>query len=154
MMMKVHPASELSLPKHLHLSVFPSESANCPLDSTACPCLSESPEPRRPPTWVWVIDGRFLNRTISVDFLHLDKKIISINQMLLKFVLLVSFTSSCVGIKICENGLFCVSDEDCQIGNSCMMDYVVGKPKSRCVPREDLDDSYYCSLSQKSCECE
>jgi len=72
-------------------------------------------------------------------------------QMLLIFIL---FTSVCFGIKICENGLFCVSDENCQIGNQCM-DFVDGKTKStRCVPREDLGDTYNCSLSQKSCECE
>jgi len=33
------------------------------------------------------------------------------------------------------------------------MEFVDGKTKStRCVPRDDLDDNYYCSLTQKSCE--
>jgi len=70
--------------------------------------------------------------------------------MVIIFILL-SFFSSCVGIKICENGLFCVSDDDCQIGNHCVDD---GKTIStpRCVPRDDLDDTYYCSLTEKSCE--
>jgi len=68
--------------------------------------------------------------------------------MLTKFILL-SFFSVCFGIKICENGLFCVSDDDCQIGNHCVDD---GTISTRCVPRDDLDDTYYCSLTLKSCE--
>jgi len=72
--------------------------------------------------------------------------------MLLIFILLISFTSGCFGIKICENGLFCVSDGDCQIGNHCMMEEK--QISTRCVPRDDLDDTYFCALSQKSCECE
>ena len=69
--------------------------------------------------------------------------------MTLKYILLISFVSACFGIKICENGLFCVSDGDCQIGNYCK-EYVDGKSKStRCIPRED---TFYCSLTQKSCE--
>jgi len=77
----------------------------------------------------------------------------SIIMMLLKFIL-ISFFSGCLSIKICENGLFCASDEDCQIGNHCK-EFGDEKFKlTRCVPREDLDDTYYCSLSKKSCECE
>jgi len=71
--------------------------------------------------------------------------------MLIKFILL-SFFSGCLGLKICENGLFCVSDDDCQIGNHCK-EFVDGKSKStRCVPREGSEDSFYCSFSRKSCE--
>ena len=67
---------------------------------------------------------------------------------------LLWFISGCFGIKICENGFYCVSDDDCQIGNHCK-EFVDGKSKStRCVPRDDIDDTYYCSLTQKSCECE
>jgi len=55
-------------------------------------------------------------------------------------------------MKICENGLNCASDGDCQIGNHCK-DFLDGKTKStRCVPRDDVDDTFYCSLTQKSCE--
>ena len=44
-----------------------------------------------------------------------------------------------------------MSDDDCQIGNHCK-EIIGGKEKStRCVPRDDLDDTYYCSLTQKSC---
>jgi len=72
-------------------------------------------------------------------------------MIFVKFILL-SFFSDCIGLKICENGLFCVSNRDCQIGNHCK-EFVYGKSKStRCVPHEDLGDTYYCSLSQKSCE--
>ena len=72
--------------------------------------------------------------------------------MLLKFIL-ISFFSGCFGVKICEYGLFCVSDEDCVIGNQCS-DFFDGKTKStRCVPRHDFDDTSYCSLSHNSCEC-
>ena len=70
---------------------------------------------------------------------------------LIKFIL-ISLFSGCGGIKICENGLHCVSDDDCQIGNHCK-EFVDGKSKStRCVLRDDLNDTYYCSLTQKSCE--
>ena len=56
-------------------------------------------------------------------------------------------------MKICENGLYCVSDGDCQIGNHCE-EFVDGMSKStRCVPCNDLDDNYNCSLTLKSCEC-
>ena len=73
---------------------------------------------------------------------------------LLKFILISLFSGCCFGIKICENGLFCVSDGDCQIGNHCK-EFVDGQSKStRCVPRDDLYDTNYCSLAHKSCECE
>jgi len=74
-------------------------------------------------------------------------------MLLLKTFILFTFFSGCIGIKICENGLFCVSDEDCQIGNHCN-EFVDGKSKStRCVPRDDFNGTNYCSLTQKSCEC-
>ena len=83
------------------------------------------------------------NFTISLLFI----------KMLLDFILL-SFFSCCFGMKICENGLNCASDGDCQIGNHCK-DFLDGKTKStRCVPRDDVDDTFYCSLTQKSCESE
>ena len=67
----------------------------------------------------------------------------------IKFILISFFSGCCFGIKICENGLFCLSDNDCQIGNNCK-EFVDGKLKTtRCVPR---DDTYYCSLTRKSCE--
>ena len=64
------------------------------------------------------------------------------------------FTTGIFGILLCENGLFCVSDGDCQIGNHCIEIVDGQKNSTRCVPRDDLDDTYYCSLSNKSCECE
>ena len=73
---------------------------------------------------------------------------------MLLITLLLSFISGYHGLQICENGFYCVSDGDCQIGNHCI-EFVGGKTKStRCVPREDLDDNYFCSLSKTSCECE
>jgi len=76
----------------------------------------------------------------------------------LLLVFYYSFLSSGIfGILICENGLYCVSDGDCQIGNHCV-DFVVDRQtnstSTRCVPRNDLDDTYFCSLSNKSCKCE
>ena len=73
----------------------------------------------------------------------------------LLLVFYYSFLSSGIfGILICENGLYCVSDEDCQIGNHCI-EFVDGQTNStRCVSRDDLDGNYFCSLSNKSCECE
>ena len=69
------------------------------------------------------------------------------------FSLVTSQISGVFGILICENGLYCVSDEDCPIGNHCV-DFVDGEANStRCLPREDLDVAYHCSLSHKSCEC-
>ena len=73
--------------------------------------------------------------------------------MLTKIITLLLFISGSFGILICENGLYCASDEDCQIGNRCI-DFVAEKLNStRCVPRDDLDDTFVCSLSHKSCEC-
>ena len=82
------------------------------------------------------------------------QEVLVMMMTMLSKLILISFFSSCFGIKICENGFYCVSDADCQIGNHCI-DFFDGKTKStRCVPREDLDETFYCTLSQKSCECE
>ena len=82
-------------------------------------------------------------------------KIFAIMMMVTKLIPLISVFSNCFGVKICENGLYCVFDGDCQIGNHCIHLFDEKTKKStRCVPRDDLDESYYCSLSQRSCECE
>ena len=75
--------------------------------------------------------------------------------LLLPLAFCYSFlTTGIFGMLLCENGLYCMSDGDCQIGNHCRV-FVDGQTNStRCVPRDDLDDTYYCSLSNKSCECE
>mmetsp|Transcript_25435 Transcript_25435/g.36512 ORF Transcript_25435/g.36512 Transcript_25435/m.36512 type:complete len:381 (+) Transcript_25435:12-1154(+) len=70
----------------------------------------------------------------------------------IRAILFLSLISYCFGILICENGFFCVSDEDCPIGNHCV-EFVDGiRNLTRCVPRDDLDDNYLCSLSHKSCD--
>mmetsp|Transcript_9228 Transcript_9228/g.12747 ORF Transcript_9228/g.12747 Transcript_9228/m.12747 type:complete len:320 (+) Transcript_9228:45-1004(+) len=67
-------------------------------------------------------------------------------------ILFLSQLSTSFGILVCENGLYCASDEDCPIGNHCI-DFLNGKKNStQCVPRDDLDGTYFCSLSKKSCE--
>jgi len=46
-----------------------------------------------------------------------------------------------------------MSDADCPIGNHCKDVFDESNyPRTRCVPRDDLDDRYYCSLSLKSCK--
>mmetsp|Transcript_4639 Transcript_4639/g.6949 ORF Transcript_4639/g.6949 Transcript_4639/m.6949 type:complete len:250 (-) Transcript_4639:181-930(-) len=67
-------------------------------------------------------------------------------------ILFLSQLSTSFGILVCENGLYCASDEDCPIGNHCI-DFVDGEESlTRCVPRDDFDDTTLCALSQKSCE--
>mmetsp|Transcript_19625 Transcript_19625/g.26907 ORF Transcript_19625/g.26907 Transcript_19625/m.26907 type:complete len:113 (+) Transcript_19625:134-472(+) len=75
-------------------------------------------------------------------------------MMVWAFVLLLSFSLEWYGRSICENGMYCVSDDECPIGNQCSKEFLVekGKYSSRCVPRDDLNESHFCSLSFKSCE--
>jgi len=76
--------------------------------------------------------------------------------MMLSFfvIFFVSLISGRFGILICENGLYCASNDECPIGNHCV-EFVDGQLNStRCIPLDNLDDTYFCSLSEKSCECE